>query len=137
MWSRANADEEEQGEEVMGHHVTSETSDYFVGYCDLPGCTQRPCLSCVAAQEKLERAEHLRGKLVTAYHRHNQYWPQSRFIDAVVAVLEQHHEHAGLRSMLLDVYTQHHYRRPGDPSTWCSLELADDFIVAFKEHRSE
>ena len=120
----------------MGHHVTSETSDYFVGYCGLPGCTQRPCLSCVAAQEKLERAERLRGKIVTLYHSHNKYWPQSRFIDDVIATLEKDPSRC-LRCALLDVYTQHHYRRPGDPSTWCSLNLADDFISAFKEHQQD
>lgn len=128
----------------MGHHVTSETSDYFVGYCDLPNCTERPCLSSVAAQEKLERAERLRGKLVTAYHRHHNYWPQARFIDAVIAVLENHPDrppsnahHDCPSCELLSVYTQHHYRRPGDSSTWCSLDLNRDFIDAFEQHQRD
>lgn len=71
----------------MGHYVTSETSDYFVGYCDIPNCTERPCLSCVAAQKRFERAERLRGKLITAYHRHHGTWPQRAFIDDIVSVL--------------------------------------------------
>lgn len=78
----------------MGHHVTSETSDYFVGYCDLPGCTQRPCLSCVAAQKRIESDERLRGALVTTYHRHHHTWPQSAFINDIVAAIKKH-QHDG------------------------------------------
>jgi hypothetical protein len=65
----------------MGHVVTSSDSDYFVGYCE---CNQRPCVSCVAAQRKIERAEELRGELLTIYHQHHQSWPQSVFIDAII-----------------------------------------------------
>jgi hypothetical protein len=65
----------------MGHVVTSSDSDYFVGYCE---CSQLPCLSCVAAQQKIERAEKLRGELVKIYRQHHQDWPQSAFIDAII-----------------------------------------------------
>lgn len=71
----------------MGHHVTSETSDYFVGYCDLPGCTEAPCLSCVRAQEQYERDSKLRGGLIKAYYQHHGKWPQSAFIDALVEAI--------------------------------------------------
>jgi hypothetical protein len=74
----------------MGHHVTSETSDYFVGYCDIPGCTERPCLSCVAAQKQIERAAKLRGELIKAYHRHHGAWPQRAFIDDIITAFEKH-----------------------------------------------
>lgn len=65
----------------MGHVVTSADSDYFIGYCE---CSQLPCLSCIAAQKKLERDEKLRGVLVTIYRKHHQDWPQSSFIDALI-----------------------------------------------------
>jgi hypothetical protein len=75
----------------MGHYVTSETSDYFVGYCDVPGCTERPCLSCVRAQERYERAEQLRCKLLSIYQHHHSAWPQRAFIDDIIAAFEKHH----------------------------------------------
>lgn len=64
-----------------GHFVTSADSDYFIGYC---ACSQLPCLSCVAAQRKLECAEELRGALLTVYYQHHQSWPQSAFIDDII-----------------------------------------------------
>jgi hypothetical protein len=76
----------------MGHYVTTETSDYFVGYCDVPGCPERPCLSCVAAQERYKHAEELRCALVTAYHRHHGTWPQSAFIDDLLTEYNKHHQ---------------------------------------------
>jgi hypothetical protein len=65
----------------MGHFVTSHDSDYFIGYCE---CNQLPCLSCVAAQQKIERAEKLRSVLVTIYYQHHKSWPQGVFIDAII-----------------------------------------------------
>jgi hypothetical protein len=67
--------------------VTSADSDYFIGYCE---CSQLPCLSCVAAQRKLERAEELRGSLCTVYYQHHQAWPQSAFITAVIDTFDKH-----------------------------------------------
>lgn len=69
----------------MGHLVTSADSDYFIGYCE---CSQLPCLSCVAAQRSIERAEALRGALITAYYKHHQAWPQSAFIDDLIIAFE-------------------------------------------------
>jgi hypothetical protein len=67
--------------------VTSDDSDYFVGYCDLPGCTRAPCLSCVRAQKRLESDERLRGNLVSTYRRHHGTWPQSAYIDDIIVAL--------------------------------------------------
>jgi len=69
----------------MGHLVTSADSDYFIGYCE---CNQLPCLSCVAAQQRLEADEKLRCALIGAYHRHHGTWPQAAFITALVAIIE-------------------------------------------------
>ena len=71
----------------MGHFVTSDDSDYFIGYC---ACNQLPCLSCVAAQRKYERADELRCSLLTVYHRHHQTWPQSLFIDEIIDAFNKH-----------------------------------------------
>lgn len=70
----------------MGHFVTTADSDYFVGYC---ACNQLPCLSCVAAQERLERAEERRGALLTVYYQHHRSWPQSAFIDNIIDVFDK------------------------------------------------
>jgi len=66
----------------MPHFVTPEDSDYFVGYC---ACNQLPCLSCVAAQQRFDAAEKLRGELCRIYYAHHKQWPQSAFIDAILS----------------------------------------------------
>jgi hypothetical protein len=47
-------------------------------------------LSCVASQEKLERAEALRCALLTIYHQHHKTWPQGAFIDAIIKTFGKH-----------------------------------------------
>jgi hypothetical protein len=65
----------------MGHFVTSDDSDYFVGYCP---CSQLPCVSCVEAQQRIESKEKVRCKLLSIYYAHHQAWPTSTFIDAIL-----------------------------------------------------
>lgn len=72
----------------MGHWVTKATSDYFEGYCDIPECTERPCLSCVAAQRKQEADEQQRRELIGIYRRYHDSWPKSVFLDEVIALLK-------------------------------------------------
>lgn len=69
----------------MGHFITSDDSDYFIGYC---ACNQLPCVSCVAAQQRIEREEKVRSKLVSLYYKHHHAWPQSAFIDAILTAFK-------------------------------------------------
>jgi len=69
----------------MGHFVTSDDSDYFIGDCK---CHQLPCVSCVTAQQRHERKEKARCKLLSIYYAHHQAWPQAVFIDAVLKAFE-------------------------------------------------
>jgi hypothetical protein len=75
----------------MGYFVTSETSDYFIGYCECDQVSMGlPCLSCVAANEKYDRAEKLRMALLAAYYKHHRSWPQALFIDDLIAAFTTH-----------------------------------------------
>lgn len=66
---------------MMGHFVTSDDSDYFIGYC---ACSQLPCVSCVASQQRIESEEKVRCTLLSIYYAHHKAWPQSAFIDAIL-----------------------------------------------------
>jgi hypothetical protein len=75
----------------VSHFVTSADSDYFIGECPHDCYPDKlPCISCVEAQRQFEHAERLRVALVGAYFKHHQQWPQSSYIDDVVATFNEH-----------------------------------------------
>ena len=69
-----------------GNHMfnAGHDSDYFAGLCP---CNDYPCKRAVAAQKLLETEEKVRSDVYKYYWIHHHQYPQSAFIDSVIAAV--------------------------------------------------